>query len=45
MVNTDQKDSDGNKVGDVCDVDEKVGLKIQTKPLTKERFVFVAVYS
>jgi PKD domain/Thrombospondin type 3 repeat len=44
-ANTDQKDSDSNKVGDACDVDEKVGLKIQTKSLTKERFVFVAVYS
>lgn len=45
QVNTDQKDDDRNGVGNACDIDEKVGLKIQTKTLTKERFVFVAVWS
>jgi PKD domain/Thrombospondin type 3 repeat len=43
--NTNQSDVDANNVGDACDVDEKVGIKIDTKPVTRDRFVFVAVYS
>jgi PKD domain/Thrombospondin type 3 repeat len=39
--NTKQSDRDSN----ACDVDENVGIKIETKQITKDRFIFVAVHS
>jgi hypothetical protein len=45
IVNTDQRDDDTNNVGNACDNNDPIGLRIEIKQLIQSRYVLVAQYS
>lgn len=45
VVNTNQQDTDSNNIWNACDIENPVGIRINPKQLTPDRFVFVAQYS
>lgn len=45
IQNRDQADDDKNGIGNVCDVDEKVWLRIRPRQLTSNSFAFFSAYS